>query len=41
MAGIIAQIIPYIKDNASVAPGADWMAGGQYPVAGGATGRVQ
>jgi hypothetical protein len=40
MAGIIARVIPYITKNAAVFPGTDWIAGGQYPVAGGATGKV-
>jgi hypothetical protein len=41
MAEIIAQVVSYIKENAAVSPGADWIAGGQYPVAGMPTGKVQ
>jgi hypothetical protein len=40
MAGIISKVIPYIKENAGVTPGEDWLAGGQYPVKGTATGEV-
>jgi hypothetical protein len=35
MADIIANVIPYIKENARVSPGADRLAGGGYPAAGG------
>jgi hypothetical protein len=41
MAEILAQVVSYIKENAAVSPGTDWIAGGQYPVVGAPTGKVQ
>ena len=41
MAEVIAnRIVSHLKDCASVSPGTDRLAGGQYPVTGGATGKV-
>ena len=41
MARIIAEgVVGHIISAAQVSSGADWAAGGQYPVAGSATGKV-
>jgi hypothetical protein len=37
---IATRVIEHITQNAAVAPGLDWIAGGQYPVAGSASGMV-
>jgi hypothetical protein len=37
---IAKRIVAHLKAYAAVSPGAEWVAGGQYPVTGGATGKV-
>jgi hypothetical protein len=41
LAGLIAaRVVEHITANAAVSPGLDWKAGGQYPVAGSASGTI-